>query len=260
MTWLGDWLRELILVVLMAAFVEMLLPGKSMERYARLVLSLLVLLTMLSPVVSLLKGDAAKELSTALVQQEQKGGLFSGAGQGAGTLEQILADGRMLAAGAKEQSLQLAAEEVAGQMQEQVAGSTGLQGVKVTVKLGLGKASGLGGDEVPVITAVTVSLPAAAGAGQNSGTKAAGTGSSPGAGPIRIEPVVPVQVQIGDSEAGAAREATAGASGGADGGQEAGAANNAATAEGVIRLLETNWNLERGIIRVSGNTADTGKS
>lgn len=60
MSWLSSWLHELILVVLMAAFVEMLLPSKSMERYARLVLSLLVLLTMLSPIISLLKGMRAR--------------------------------------------------------------------------------------------------------------------------------------------------------------------------------------------------------
>ncbi|MBY0010383.1 stage III sporulation protein AF [Paenibacillus typhae] len=263
MTWLGGWLRELILVVLMAAFVEMLLPGKSMERYARLVLSLLVLLTMLSPIVSLLKGDAAKELSVALGQQEQQGGLLTGAGRGAGELEQILADGRMLAAGAKEQGLQLAAEEVANQMQEQVAGSTGLQGIKVTVKLGLGKASGLGGEEVPVITAVTVSLPASAGAGQAGGAGAGGTDSSSDSEPIRIEPVVPVQVQIGGGTAGGATEVTAGATGNASGagadGQEASDTADAAADE-IKQLLETNWNLEPGIIRVSGSTAGTGKS
>lgn len=261
MTWLGGWLRELILVVLMAAFVEMLLPGKSMERYARLVLSLLVLLTMLSPIVSLLKGDAAKELSVALGQQEQQGGLLSGAGRGAGELEQILADGRMLAAGAKEQGLQLAAEEVAGQMQEQVAGSTGLQGIKVTVKLGLSKASGLGGEEVPVITAVTVSLPA--GAGQAGGAESGRTDSPSGSEPIRIEPVVPVQVQIGGGTAGGATEVTAGSTGNASGdgadGQEASGTADVAADE-IKKLLETNWNLEPGIIRVSGSTAGTGKS
>lgn len=74
MSWLSSWLHELILVVLMAAFVEMLLPSKSMERYARLVLSLLVLLTMLSPIISLLKGDASKELTMAMQQQERSGG------------------------------------------------------------------------------------------------------------------------------------------------------------------------------------------
>ncbi len=264
MTWLGGWLRELILVVLMAAFVEMLLPGKSMERYARLVLSLLVLLTMLSPIVSLLKGDAAKELSVALGQQEQQGGLLSGSGPGAGELEQILADGRRLAAGTKEQGLQLAAEEVANQMQEQVAGSTGLQGIKVTVKLGLGKASGLGGEEVPVITAVTVSLPASAGKGQAGGAGAGETDSPSGSEPIRIEPVVPVQVQIGGGSSGGAMEVTAGSRGSASGagadGEKAAAGTGDAAADEIKKLLETNWNLQPGIIRVSGSTAGTGKS
>lgn len=78
MSWLGDWLREIILVVLLASFVELLLPSKSMERYARLVLSLLILLTMLSPIVSLLKGDAIAELSIAMGRQEKEGGLFTG--------------------------------------------------------------------------------------------------------------------------------------------------------------------------------------
>lgn len=81
MSWLGGWLREIILVVLLASFVELLLPSKSMERYARLVLSLLILLTMLSPIVSLLKGDAISELSVAMGQQEKEGGLFTGGGK-----------------------------------------------------------------------------------------------------------------------------------------------------------------------------------
>lgn len=66
MAWLGGWLREIVIIVLLAAFVDLLLPSRSMERYVRLVLSLLILLTLLSPVVSLLKGDAAAELSAAM--------------------------------------------------------------------------------------------------------------------------------------------------------------------------------------------------
>jgi stage III sporulation protein AF len=263
MTWLGGWLRELILVVLMAAFVEMLLPSKSMERYARLVLSLLVLLTMLSPIVSLLKGDAAKELSVAMVQQEQEGGLLSGAGKGADSLEKILADGRKLAAGAKEQSLQLAAEEVAGQMREQIAGSTGVKGAKVTVKLGMGKSSAsLGGEEIPVISSVTVSLPAAAGAGQTGGAGAeANTNADITAGtePIVIEPVTPVQVNLagGNADGDTSAAASAGSSGtGSNAGEEK--ANT--DADAIIRLLEANWNLGREVIQVVGSQTETGKS
>lgn len=265
MTWLGGWLRELILIVLMAAFVEMLLPSKSMERYARLVLSLLVLLTMLSPVISLLKGDAAEELSVAIVQQDQESGLLSGAGKGTDSLEKILANGQLLAAGARDQSLQLAAEEVAGQMREQIAGSTGVQGVKVTVKLGMGKSTNsLGGDEVPVISAVTVSLPAASGAGQTGSAGAAAESDiAAGTEPIVIEPVAPVQVNIGGEAADAgnvAAEAAASPAEPSDAGNTVGEAAANTDADDIIRLLESNWNLEREVIQIVGSQTDAGKS
>lgn len=57
MTWLGGWLKELVLIVLLASFVDMILPSRSMERYVKLVLSLLILLTLLSPVVRLLSSS-----------------------------------------------------------------------------------------------------------------------------------------------------------------------------------------------------------
>ncbi|UQZ32546.1 stage III sporulation protein AF [Paenibacillus sp. PK3_47] len=260
MTWLGGWLRELILVVLMAAFVEMLLPGKSMERYARLVLSLLVLLTMLSPIISLLKGDAAAELKLALVQQDQNGGLLGGAGQGAGSLEKILADGRMLAAGAREQSLQLAAEEVAGQMREQIAASTGVQGVKVTVKLGVGKVPGTGGsEEVPVISAVNVILQDPDAAADSSVDAGIPSSADPPAEPIVIQPVEPVQVRLGAGNAGTEkREDSSPASAGSGNGLEDKAA--AAEAQSVIRLLEQNWNLDPDVIQVQNAGSGTVKS
>lgn len=263
MTWLGDWLRELILVVLLAAFVEMLLPSKSMERYARLVLSLLVLLTLLSPIVSMLKGDATGALSLAMNQQEQQGGVLTGAGKGAGSLEKILADGRMLAAGAQEQSLKLAAEEVAGQMRDQIAGSTGLQGTKVTVELGMGSASGSPGDEaVPVITSVTVALPAAvpaAGAGSSGGSPAAGTTAGPASEPIVITPVEPVQVSLGadqeeDTGAATSSSETPGRSRSA-----AGEGPDQEDVESVIKLLEQNWNLSREVIQVQSSGAGAEK-
>ncbi|WP_267907848.1 stage III sporulation protein AF [Paenibacillus sp. JZ16] len=54
MDWLGGWLKSVIMVVLFAAFVDLILPGKALERYARLVLSLLILLTLLSPIIALI--------------------------------------------------------------------------------------------------------------------------------------------------------------------------------------------------------------
>lgn len=264
MAWLGGWLHELILVVLMAAFVEMLLPSKSMERYARLVLSLLILLTMLSPLISLLKGDASKELSAAVRQQERSGWPAGGKGSGGESLDKILADGRMLAAGARDQSLKLAAEEIAGQMRDQIAGSTGVKGAKVTVALAMGKNPEAPlGEEVPQISSVTVALPALqssapdAAAGSAAGNGAAG-------GTIHIEPVKPVQVGLEDSSGNASVQSGAGSSGketqrtgSVETEAEAGADTEAGT---IIRLLEQNWNLDPGLIKVQNGGTGTVKS
>ncbi|WP_340024608.1 stage III sporulation protein AF [Paenibacillus sp. FSL K6-1096] len=267
MAWLGNWLHELILVVLMAAFVEMLLPSKSMERYARLVLSLLILLAMLSPLISLLKGDASRELSAAVRQQEKSGWDAGGKGKGGESLDQILADGRRLAAGAREQSLKLAAEEIAGQMRDQIAGSTGVKGVKVTVALGMGKNPEAPlGEEVPQISSVTVSLPAQeSGSGGSAAGAAAGTGTEGSA--IHIEPVKPVQVSLegsgGDASApeaspGNAESVPAGAN--SRGGETQQTAEAEAEAGSIIRLLEQNWNLDPGQIKVQSAGEDTVKS
>lgn len=262
MTWLSGWLHELILVVLLAAFVEMLLPSKSMERYARLVLSLLVLLTMLSPVVSLLKGDAGKELSLALSQQEKSGGLLSESEGGADPLEKILADGRMLAAGARDQSLKLAAEEIAGQMRDQITGETGLRGAGVTVTLGMSPVpGGLSGEEVPVIASVTVTLPEAVNGAADSAQGSAdadAVAAAPGTAgsPIQIDPVKPVQVSL---DGGGEDSAAAGAAGEDRGTAAAGTDAEAGTGT-IIRLLEKNWNLDPELIHVQTSGTTTVKS
>lgn len=64
--WLSDWLRDIIAVIMLAAFVELLLPNKSMQRYARLVIGLLILLTIMSPILRLLQGDFNAKLKDGI--------------------------------------------------------------------------------------------------------------------------------------------------------------------------------------------------
>ncbi len=259
MTWLGGWLREIILVVLLAAFVEMLLPSKSMERYARLVLSLLVLLTMLSPIVSLLKGDAASELSVAMANQEKDGGLLSGAKQGDDSLQKILADGQMLAKGRQEQSLKLAAEEVAGQMRDQITSETGVRGAQVTVKLGMGKAADATiGQEVPVISSVSVSLPATTGGGTGTATTTPTTGTTT-TEPIVIPPVEAVQITVETTPDTEETGTAAGAGTEAAKGSHEADSNAADEADSIIKLLEQKWDLAPGVIQVQGNSSSDTK-
>lgn len=55
--WISDWLREIILIILLAVFIDLLLPSNAMQRYVKVVLSLFILMTILSPLVTLLKSD-----------------------------------------------------------------------------------------------------------------------------------------------------------------------------------------------------------
>ncbi|MDQ0417407.1 stage III sporulation protein AF [Croceifilum oryzae] len=52
--WMGDWLKQIILLVLIATFLDMLLPSNAMEKYVKLVMGLLILMAILSPIFKLL--------------------------------------------------------------------------------------------------------------------------------------------------------------------------------------------------------------
>lgn len=49
--WLGEWLKDIILIVLLASFVDLLLPNSEIQKYARIVLGLLIILVILSPII-----------------------------------------------------------------------------------------------------------------------------------------------------------------------------------------------------------------
>lgn len=234
MEWLGGWLREIVLVVMLAVFVEMLLPGKSMERYARLVLSLLVLLTLLSPLISLLKGDAASQLATELAVIGQ-GDTGSG---GRAQLETILEQGRQLAEGRQRQSLELAAAEVAAAMRDQVTASTGIKGVNVSVALAVKE--GAGAEAAPYISGVEVTLP-----GSTSGNADDAAGSGFTAAETAIKPVAPVRIEV---DAGGSREEQTGQA-------AAGAPGDNELASSVVTLLRSQWGLEAGVVAVYGDGA-----
>ncbi|WP_025691610.1 stage III sporulation protein AF [Paenibacillus zanthoxyli] len=250
MSWLGGWLREIILIVLLATFVELLLPSKSMERYARLVLSLLILLTLLSPIVSLLKGNAASELGLAFRRSD--GGTSGHTGTVDAELQKILADGRKLAAGGRDQSLKLAAQQIAGQMKEQIAAETGKRGANVNVTLALTNEAD--GASVPAITQVVVTLPGEASAAQGNAPGGSGSGEST---PIMVQPVEDIKVEPGGGETGLKEQ---GVSGGGDApaaaGTDQGSGTGGADAKAVTALLEKNWSLDPGKIQVVDGGAD----
>jgi stage III sporulation protein AF len=53
MVWLNGWIKELILIILLASFTDLLLPSHAIQRYVRTVIGLFLLLVLLSPLYEL---------------------------------------------------------------------------------------------------------------------------------------------------------------------------------------------------------------
>lgn len=58
-SFLSDWLRQIVIVVIMAGVAEMLMPRGQLKGYIKVVLGLMVLLAILNPVLGVLSGELA---------------------------------------------------------------------------------------------------------------------------------------------------------------------------------------------------------
>lgn len=57
MSFLTEWLTAIVLFILFAIVIDMLLPSSSMQKYAKMVVSLLLIVVMLTPIFKLFKTD-----------------------------------------------------------------------------------------------------------------------------------------------------------------------------------------------------------
>lgn len=79
-SFLSDWVKQLVIVVLMAGLAEMLVPRGQFKGYVQVVVGLVVLLAVLNPVVGLLEKQPAAALEWPL---------STGSGRGAGTAVEV---------------------------------------------------------------------------------------------------------------------------------------------------------------------------
>lgn len=138
MEWLGGWLKEIVFVVLLAGFIDLLLPNRSFERYVRLVVSLLILLTLMSPIVKLLGGDPAQKLHMALLRTTES---LDPSKQNGSDTSQILQQGLALRKKQEAELLQRAGVEVGREMKQQIESKTGAQVQRVEVTLAVDNSS-----------------------------------------------------------------------------------------------------------------------
>ncbi|MCZ8512819.1 stage III sporulation protein AF [Paenibacillus filicis] len=188
MDWLSGWLKSVVLVILLATFVDLLLPNRSMQRYVKTVMSLFLLLTLLQPVLGLFEkyGGVEELLGNALFQS-------SGGGTALGPLSAVQQQAESLKKMQETQARHLAETQAAEMMKiriEQYAGVR-VQGIRVT--------TGTDGSGQPVLTGVTVAVhpePAVTSAKPGSPEK----GAKPVSAVAEIKPVQPVLIQIGGAE------------------------------------------------------------
>lgn len=231
--WLSGWLRDIVMIILLATFIDLLIPNNALQRYVKVVVSLIILLTILSPVISFFKADM-----NIFQAAEEAAGAGSG---GLPPLQQLLADGAGMKEAAERESLALVEEELAGMMRTDLARKLGLNVDSVEVRL---EAAADG--ETPEIGKVRVRLGA--------GGESAGSGSSRPAG---IEAVRPVEIRVPLTQAGEdgreAEEAAARAAEEAAPG--AGDASERRKADGGIRrriaaYMKETWQVEEAQITV----------
>lgn len=141
--WIGHWLREVVLMVLLAAFADLLLPKSTLQRYVKTVLGLFILMTLLTPIFTLLQkqkdingllaeldgafgssyawtgGEAIPAAASAAPQAPPE----SRRGNGTlGSLAQILEDGERLKRANAEEAKRLVEAEIASLVNRELEG------------------------------------------------------------------------------------------------------------------------------------------
>lgn len=148
--WISDWLRDIVLIILLATFVDLLIPNNALQRYVKVVVSLIILLTVLSPVIALLKADFTPE--SALRQAAAQPDAQTGA-QPLPELDAILRDGELMRQEREQQALELVAAEIERHAAAETERLYPVRVVAAEVRL-----AGRGGDEQPRVAAISLVL------------------------------------------------------------------------------------------------------
>jgi len=130
--WLSGWLRSIITVILLAAIVDLLLPNKAMQRYARLVVGLIVLLTILSPLIRLFAGNFNDRVEDSMNAWERAGASST---IQMPTLQQISKEAQRLSKERQRQAASLAERELASAMEQEIDSRLGSEGSIAVVRL-----------------------------------------------------------------------------------------------------------------------------
>lgn len=142
MDWLAGWLKTVIMVIMLATFVDLLLPSNTMQRYVKTVLSLFILLTLLTPVLQLFQKDWDLDQLLSRAEKEQNEKVLLAGGYGGNqtqmkSLAAITKDANTIQEGERKKTQQIVQTQLAGLIKEDLQKQTewSVKGVQVQVQV-----------------------------------------------------------------------------------------------------------------------------
>lgn len=125
MDWLKQWVKDLVVLVLLAGCLELLLPMNSMKKYVRMTMGLLVMLAITRPLLSFLGQPVTVDTT-----------LFTGDGKShLPTMSQIMAQAEEFRQRNRTLALQEAQARLGAEAREAAASVEGVQDARATVTL-----------------------------------------------------------------------------------------------------------------------------
>lgn len=175
--WLSGWLKEIIFIILIATFVDLILPNSTMQRYARVVISLFILLIILSPMVHLLNSEIDMKSMDPFSAKIASIGQMK-------PLKAIMKDSSRLQADYEEQALRIAESRFAVMVKEKIETTESVSIQSVKAKLAVTGEGEPAVDTIQIVLSAEDELQDGAAHGQAEAMK------------DEIQPVKPVVIQI----------------------------------------------------------------
>ncbi|MFM1653069.1 stage III sporulation protein AF [Brevibacillus sp. B_LB10_24] len=127
MDWLTLWLKKIILLVLLAAFLDLILPNTTLQKYVKMVMGMIILITILTPAFSLLQ-LSPDELANRLTRYKENLNLSSPESDYRALADRLLKQ-------QNQQAEEYVARQVETQIREQVKSEYGVEAGDVVVSI-----------------------------------------------------------------------------------------------------------------------------
>lgn len=73
MSFLTEWITNIIVFILLAVVIDLLLPNSSMQKYAKMVISLLLIIVIINPIFKIFSADMNDVLNDFRLQASSEG-------------------------------------------------------------------------------------------------------------------------------------------------------------------------------------------